>query len=136
MRQDPAPTPRTITWRLVRRPEHLTAEQASFLEQLQQRCPGIQQARELVQDFFALARGREGDRLEDWVTGVRDTGAAPLRSFALGLRRDWEVVLAGLALTWSNGQVEGQVNRLKLIKRQMYGRASFLLLRGRVLSPG
>lgn len=136
VRQDPAPTPRTVTWWLVRRPEQLTAEQAIFLEQLQQRCPRLQQARELVQDFFALARRREGDRLDDWVTRVLDTGTAPLRSFALGLRRDWEAVLAGLTLAWSNGPVEGQVNRLKLIKRQMYGRASFPLLRGRVLSPG
>lgn len=135
-RQGPVPTPRAVTWWLVRSPERLTTEQASFLEQLQERCPEIAHARELVQDFFAIARKREGDRLEDRVTRALDTGAAPLRSFALGLRRDWEAVVAGLTVAWSNGPVEGHVDHLKLIKRQMYGRANFALLRGRVLSPG
>lgn len=130
------PTPRKVTWWLVRRPEQLTPEQVGFLEQLQERCPMIQQARELVQEFFALVRKREGNLLEDWVTRTLGSGIAALRTFALGLCRDWEAVLAGLTLPWSNGPVEGQVNRLKLLKRQMYGRASFPLLRARVLRAG
>ena len=62
---------------------------------------------------------------------------AELRAFARHLRRDYDAVRAGLSLPWSNGQVEGQIHRLKLIKRQMYGRANFDLLRKRVLyAPG
>lgn len=128
----PPPTPRTVTWWLLRRPDELTAEQVAFLEALQERCPLIQQARELVQEFFGITRKREGAKLEDWVSRTSGSGIGALRNFALGLRRDWDAVVAGLTLPWSNGPVEGQVNRLKLIKRQMYGRAGFPLLRARV----
>ncbi len=135
-RPRPAPTPRQVTWWLVRRPEQLTPEQVAFVERLRERSPLLHQARELVQEFFALTRKREGHHLEDWVTRTQESGITALRAFALGLRRDWEAVIAGLTLSWSNGPVEGQVNRLKLLKRQMYGRASFPLLRARVLQSG
>jgi len=127
------PTPRTVAWWLLRRPDEVTVEQQAFLEQLQERCPVIQQARKLVQEFFGITRKREGAKLEDWVIRTSGSGIGALRSFAVGLRRDWDAVVAGLTLPWSNGPVEGQVNRLKLIKRQMYGRAGFPLLRARVL---
>ena len=61
------------------------------------------------------------------------SGLRELQGFCRGLRRDWEAVMAGLTLEWSNGPVEGQVHRLKMLKRQMYGRAGFTLLRARVL---
>ena len=64
------------------------------------------------------------------------SGIRELEQFCAGLRRDWEAVVAALMLPWSNGPVEGAINRLKLIKRQMYGRAGLGLLRARVLSPG
>ena len=130
------PTPRTVTWWLLRPADQLHRTQVTFLHELRERCPVLQQAQELVQEFFRMARERQGAALEAWVTHASASGIASLCSFAEGLRRDWEAVVAGLTLPWSNGPVEGQVNRLKLIKRQMYGRASFPLLRARVLQSG
>jgi hypothetical protein len=72
--------------------------------------------------------------LEGWIAAVEQSGIAELQQFCAGLRRDWEAVVAGLTLAWSNGPTEGEVNRLKLLKRQMYGRAGFTLLRARVLA--
>ncbi len=71
-----------------------------------------------------------------WVADAVASSIAPLASFARGLRDDWEAVVAGLSLKWSNGPVEGSVNRIKMIKRQMFGRANFDLLRRRVLPDG
>jgi len=78
-------------------------------------------------------RKREGHRLEDWKKQVETSGIAEVQRFAKGLERDKEAVLAGLTVVYSNGQVEGFVNKLKLIKRQAFVRASFPLLRQRVL---
>lgn len=87
----------------------------------------------LVQSFRRIVRKREGHRLKDWRKQVTESGIAEVQRFAKGLERDREAVLAGLTLVYSNGQVEGQVNKLKLIKRMGYGRAGFPLLRQRVL---
>lgn len=78
-------------------------------------------------------RKREGQRLQDWIKQVTDSGLPEVQRFAKGLERDKAAVLAGLTLVYSNGQVEGQINKLKLIKRTMYGRAGVPLLRQRVL---
>jgi transposase len=87
----------------------------------------------LAAEFAALAR-REGNRsFGDWLAAVERSGCEELRSFAAGLRQDEAAVSAALSDPWSNGPVEGHVNRLKTIKRQMYGRAGFALLRARVL---
>lgn len=81
-----------------------------------------------------MVRQRKAQGLEDWIARVSTSeGVVELRRFAEGLRTDLAAVKAALSLSWSNGQVEGQVNRLKLIKRQMFGRAKFDLLRQRVL---
>lgn len=130
----PGPAPRAVVWWLIGRKPPPTAEQAAFIDRLLGRCPELQSARELVQAFFRLVRQREGDALENWVSAVERSDIPELIQFAVGLRRDWEAVVAGLTLPWSNGPVEGAVNRLKLIKRQMYGRAAFPLLRARVLA--
>ena len=82
-----------------------------------------------------MLTGRHGDRLQDWITDVASTDAPPLRSFANGLRHDLDAVTAGLTTDYSSGAVEGTVNRIKTIKRQMYGRASFDLLRKRIINP-
>ena len=87
----------------------------------------------LVQSFGQIVRKREGHRLEDWKQQVAESGHCELQRFAKGLERDKEAVLAGLTVIHSNGQGEGQVNKLKLIKRQGYGRAGFPLLKQRVL---
>ena len=74
-----------------------------------------------------------GDRLDDWITAVEADDQPDLHSFIRGIKRDYDAVLNGLTMPWSSGVVEGNVNRLKMLKRQMYGRAAFPLLRKRVL---
>lgn len=74
-----------------------------------------------------------GHDLPAWLAQADTTELAPLRSFARGLRHDLDAVTAGLTMTWNSGPVEGHVNRVKMLKRQMYGRAEFDLLRLRVL---
>ena len=81
-----------------------------------------------------MVQDRSAASLEDWLLRVAATDIPELQGFAAGLRRDKAAVAAALSLEWSNGQVEGQINRLKLVKRTMYGRASFDLLRKRVLA--
>jgi transposase len=90
-------------------------------------------AHRVAQEFLRLVRERRGHDLDAWVAAVMATGPPELRGFSRNLYRDWAAVRAGLTLTWSSGPVEGNVNRVKLIKRQMYGRARFDLLRKRVL---
>jgi transposase len=80
-----------------------------------------------------MARERKGQAFDAWLARVTTSGITELQRFARGLMEDRTAVEAGLTLEWSNGQTEGQVNKLKLLKRQMYGRANFDLLRQRVL---
>jgi transposase len=88
---------------------------------------------QLVQEFFRLVRSRQGTQLDSWMSKVKTSAIPELQRFANGLERDKATVLAGLTLIHSNGQGEGQVTRIKLIKRMMFGRAGFALLRQRVL---
>ncbi len=88
---------------------------------------------QLVQHFREMLHARRVDLLNEWIQQVRKCPSPELHSFVTGLRKDWDAVRAAITSEWSNGMVEGQVNRLKLIKRQMYGRANFDLLRLRVL---
>lgn len=86
-----------------------------------------------VEEFSQMLRTRTGEQLDAWLHSVADSGVPEVQRFADGLQADYAAVQAGLSVPWSQGQVEGQVHRLKLLKRQMYGRASFSLLRQRVL---
>lgn len=90
--------------------------------------------RDLVHQFLLMIRKRQNDHLEEWLKRCSNFPAKELRNFVHGLKRDEAAVEAALVQPWSNGQVEGHVNRLKFYKRQMYGRAKFDLLRIRVLS--
>jgi transposase len=128
-----APAPRAVVWWLLGEPATLEEEQAAFVERLKHGCPQVEVAQSLAREFFGMARRREAGRLEGWLERVASSGIEELKRFASGLQRDWEAVVAGLTLEWSSGPVEGQVNRLKLVKRQMFGRAGFALLRRRVL---
>ena len=83
-----------------------------------------------------MLRERKGERLDSWLARVEKQAVAELQSFAQGLRKDYDAVNAGLTLEWSQGPVEGHVHRLKLLKRQAYGRAGFQTLRKRVLRCG
>ena len=114
------PTARTTTWLLLRAEEQLDSRQRRFVERLIESNPSIGAARKMAQQFLSLVRERRAGELEDWIAMVQNSGIAELRNFATGLLRDKSAVLAGMSLEWSNGQTEGQVNRLKLVKRQMY----------------
>lgn len=90
-------------------------------------------AYELVQQFTHLLRTRTGERLDEWLRRVKASQIRELQSFLTGVKQDKAAVVAGLTLPQNSGVVEGHVNKLKLIKRMMYGRAKFPLLRQRVL---
>jgi len=128
-----APAPRAVVWWLLGTKERLTVEQAAFLERLKEKCPKVEIAQSLALEFFGMAREREPAGLERWIERAVASGIEELKNFGVGLRRDWEAVVAGLTLAWSSGPVEGQVNRLKMIKRQMFGRAGLPLLRARIV---
>lgn len=102
----------------------------AFLEQVYRASPEIERIAKLAQGFFRIIRERHLPALTSWIAAAKQT---PLTGFASRLERDLEAAKAALTLPWSQGHVEGQVHRLKLIKRQMYGRAGFELLRLRVL---
>jgi len=107
--------------------------QKDYLTRLCQADPQIAHTSELIQTFTTMLPERQGQRLDAWLKLVEEQGIPELQSFAQGLLKDYDAVKAGLTLKWSNGQVEGQVHRLKLLKRQMYGRGGFEILRKRVL---
>ncbi len=89
--------------------------------------------RALAQDFDRLVRERDAAALAPWLLRAEASGEAEFRAFAVGLRRDLAAVTAALTAAWSSGQVEGQVNRLKSLKRAVFGRANIDLLRRRVI---
>jgi transposase len=105
-------------------------EQVVFLRQVH---PTLETAYQLVQTFVKMVRDQKATELEGWLEQVRTSDITELMRFAKGIERDLAPVQAALQLPYSNGVVEGHVHRLKLIKRQGYGRASFPLLRQRVL---
>ena len=132
----PAPvvrTPRQATWLLVRPSEALEPAEISYREALCRRCPAVATAYSLAQAFTELLRTRAVDALDPWLEQAQQCGVREVARFALGLQQDYAAVRAALEHPFSNGQTEGQVNRVKQIKRQMYGRANFDLLRARVL---
>jgi transposase len=110
--------------------------QKKYLTQLCEADQEIREAYDLVTDFTTMLRERQGERLDAWIEKVEAQGITELKNFALGLKRDYDAVKAGLTLCWSQGPVEGHVHRLKLLKRQAYGQASFETLRKRVLRCG
>lgn len=132
---DPTPTPRQVAMLFLQRPERLTAEQQTLIVGLCEADEAIATAHALARDFATIARERQGERLDTWIADAIAGDISDLRRFALGLLADKAAIRAGLTEEWSNGQTEGQINRLKTLKRQMYGRAKFDLLRQRLLYP-
>jgi transposase len=120
-------------WLIARPFDDLDADERADLSELCQASTQLATLHTLVQSFGQIVRKREGHRLEAWKQQVAESGFTEVQRFAKGLERDQEAVLAGLTLVYSNGQVEGHVNKLKLLKRVMYGRAGFALLRQKVL---
>jgi transposase len=127
------PGPQNLSWLLLRRRCELEDAERLLLTDLCRRSSELAASRRLAQQFMVIVRERRGTQLEQWIADVQSTGPPELRGFSRNLRRDWLAVQAGFTVHWSSGPVEGNINRLKLIKRQMFGRAKFDLLRKRVL---
>jgi len=116
------------------RHESLKAKDHRLLERVCEQCADLALACRLARTFAEILRERRGaDAFEAWATDAERSTVSELRGFATSLRRDTSAVVAGLTLPWSSGSVEGNVTRVKLIKRTMYGRSRFDLLRRRVL---
>ncbi len=131
----PPPPPRTgdITRWITSHPDSLDEGDKDQLTQARARCPHLDALTGHVSEFAKILTTRQGHRLDDWITAADASDLPALHSFTYGLKRDLDAVRNGLTLSWNSGPVEGNVNRVKMIKRQMYGRAGFELLRKRVL---
>ncbi len=129
-------SPRQAIWLFLRDAADLTAAQRAYRAELLEYCPEIASALPLVAEFQRLVRTRDQPALTAWLATAESSGLREFREFAAGLRRDYAAVEAAVTSEWSSGQVEGQVTRLKLVKRSMYGRAGFPLLRQRYLLAG
>ena len=129
----PAPPARKVASWILTPPADLADDDRAGLAQITARCPELAGTRDLVRDFADMLCNRRGERLEAWAARAEASPVSELRGFSKGLRKDWAAVTAGLTVSYSSGAVEGHVNRIKMIKRQMYGRAKPDLLRKRVL---
>jgi transposase len=129
-----SPSSKNVAALFVRREGKLSEEQKEYLGRLCDSDPALADARRLTQDFAKMVRELEGGKLDGWLKEAETCRALAIRNFASGLRKDLAAVRAGLTETWSNGPVEGFVHKLKLLKRQGYGRAGFELLRARMLA--
>ena len=133
---DLAPSPlsaRQATFLFLRRPEALKTDEHATLLMLRRLHPEIGLAYALVQQFAQMLRTRTGEQLDAWLENVRGSGIREWQGFVAGVERDKAAVLAGLTRPESNAVTEGHVCKLKMIKRLMFGRAGFPLLRQRVL---
>lgn len=126
------PSAREAAWMLLR-PDDLTDEEKPVVESLRRLSPEVGRAQELALGFVEVIKERRADDLRGWLVEAQRSGVPELAAFANGLTSDLQAVRAALKYEWSNGQTEGQVHRLKLTKRQMYGRGKLDLLRARVL---
>jgi transposase len=126
------PSARAVSFVMVCPAAKRSREAQTYLDQLCQIDAGIARAPGLTHAFLAMVRERRGEDLHAWMAEAMDRGIEALARFVRGLQDDLSAITAGLTLGWSNGPVEGQVTRLKLLKRQGYGRAGFPLLRQRI----
>jgi transposase len=127
------PSARAVSFVMVCPAAKRSREAQTYLDQLCQIDVGIARAHALSQAFLAFVRERRGEDLEAWMSEAMHSGITEVARFARGLQDDLRAIKAGLTLEWSNGATEGHIHRLKLLKRQGYGRAGFALLRQRVL---
>ena len=126
-------SPRSLRWLLSRKREDLDRDEQERLDQLLDLDPSVETIHALLQDFLKMVRERRHQDLPSWMQQAVASGIPELRSFVAGIERDYDAVHAALRLPWSQGITEGKVNKLKTLKRVMYGRAGFPLLRQRLL---
>lgn len=127
------PSPRTVSGWILSRTETLTEPEQLQLKTVRTHCPELDALTRHVRSFAIMLTQRQGEHLPVWLDAVRQDDLPSLHTLAAGIDRDLNAVTAGLTLPWSSGAVEGHVNRIKMLKRQMFGRAGFALLRKRVL---
>jgi transposase len=129
-----SPTAKNVAALFMRREEKLSEEQKEYLQRLCASDGTLSDARCLTQEFAKMVRGLEGEKLDEWLKEAEASEATVMEKFAVGLKKDLSAVRAGLTESWSTGPVEGFITKLKLLKRQGYGRANFDLLRARALA--
>lgn len=128
------PTPHEVTGWIIRPAGERTEHDHAALARIMNRCPVLRAVDQLVSDFGGMLRQLRGQHLDTWIAQAQASEIPHLHGFATGLLKDYDAVRNGLTLPWSSGAVEGAVAKLKAVKRAMYGRANFDLLR-RVLLP-
>src|SRR5260221_545151 len=131
-----ANSPRALRWLLARKREDLDQKEQARLEQLLNLSPEVQTIYALLHAFLEMVRSRKYQELRSWMEQAIRSGIPELGSFVVGIERDYDAVHAALRLPWSQGVTEGKVNKLKTLKRVMYGRAGFALLRQRLGNEG
>jgi len=129
-------SPRALRWLLARSPEDLTQEEQAKRTRLLAVSEEVQRVHALLQAFQEMVRQRQPEHLRPWMREATQSGIPELKSFVAGIERDYDAVKAALCLPWSQGITEGKVNKLKTLKRVMYGRAGFPLLRQQLLHDG
>lgn len=134
-KKGPLRSSRQLVWLFLKDPDDLLVEERDELRKIVNRSTTLQSVYQLVQTFVGMLAQQTSEGFDLWLVSMENCGVKKLQNFAKSLQQDYDAVKASLVYDWSNGQVEGQVNRLKTIKRQMYGRANFDLLRLRVLGP-
>ena len=127
------PTARQAAGWILTDPARLDPADAAALAAIRARCPELDALTRHVTEFAKILTGRHGSRLDAWMAAVDADDQPELHSFTTGIRQDYTAVRNGLTLPWNSGLVEGLNTRTKLLKRQMYGRAAFPLLRKRIL---
>lgn len=125
--------PAQASFLICKKPKKLTQSEKEMIKCLCKRSKEIKTTVNLARKFRLMMENKEGDLLKEWISLAASCGVKELSGFAKGLLGDFDAVQNAMSSHWSNGQVEGQVNKLKMIKRQMYGRASFCLLRKRLI---
>lgn len=126
--------PKQLRRWFTRPQDELGEKERSFLNRILEASPAAREAYTFLQDFRVILAERKADALRSWLERAGKSSLAPVRGFARTLEKDMDAVMNALTLPWSNGPVEGQINKLKLLKRQMYGRAGIELLRRRFLA--
>ncbi|WP_329310077.1 transposase [Streptomyces sp. NBC_01262] len=127
------PSTRDVTSWITCHPDSLDEDQTHRLKEVLAGCPALDRTAQHVRGFAELMNNRHGHQLKDWIEQVRADSIPTLHTFTAGLGQDLDAVIAGLSLRYSSGAVEGHNNKIKMLKRQMFGRANFNLLRKRVL---
>ena len=131
------PSARRIAWLALGHVSKPSSLDQALLKEIYRRWPQLQETVELAREFARILKTRDADALETWTQLAEEPSILEeVRRFAQTLKNDWAAVQEAARQSWSQGQVEGQINRLKLLKRQMYGRGNFEMLRQRVLHAG